>query len=272
MSPAPTPSPAVLEFYGATVDEGQRLSSSGEGALELVRTRELLRACLPPVPAFVLDVGGGPGTHARWLQQDGYRVRVVDPVARHVAAARAAGCEAGLGDARALDAGDSSCDVVLLLGPLYHLIHAGDRAAALAEACRVLRPGGLVVAAGINRYASLFEHAALAHLDRERLRESVGRILASGVHDGRGGFTEAYFHTGQGLVEEVRAAGFAGVEARGVEGPAWGMVKAAEQYTGGSVVGTPLFDSVLAAARLADSYPDLLAAGSHLLAFGRRPA
>ncbi|MDT0409829.1 MULTISPECIES: class I SAM-dependent methyltransferase [Streptomyces] len=266
----PAVSPAVLAFYASTIDESQRLISSADGALELLRTRELLGPLLPSA-AKVLDVGGGTGVHARWLGEKGHDVRVVDPVERHVETARAGGIPAEVGDARALSAEDGSYEVVLLLGPLYHLTRAEDRALALAEAFRVVRPGGLVAAAGINRYASLFEHAALAHLDQTRLQESVGRILATGVHDGRGGFTEAYFHTAAGLAEEVTDAGFGGVEVRGVEGPAWGMLKAVERHTGESVTGSPLFESVLAAARMADRHPALAAAGSHLLAWGTRP-
>ncbi|MEV4333334.1 class I SAM-dependent methyltransferase [Streptomyces sp. NPDC049597] len=67
----------------------------------------------------------------------------------------ATGASAELGDARALTAAGSTYDVVLLLGPLYHLLDREDRLKALAEAGRVVRPGGLVAAATIGRYASL---------------------------------------------------------------------------------------------------------------------
>ena len=36
--------------------------------------------------------------------------------------------------------------------------------------------------------------------------------------------------------------------------------------------GSPMFESALTAARMAERYPELLAASSHLLAVGRRPA
>ncbi len=64
---------------------------------------------------------------ARWLTESGYRTHVVDLVPAHVAqAASIAGVTAGVGDARHLDQPDASVNVVLLLGPLYHLLeHAG---------------------------------------------------------------------------------------------------------------------------------------------------
>lgn len=263
--------PEIVRFYDETIDEATRLTGSADGVLEMVRTQELLRRYLPPAPATVLDVGGGPGAHARWLVKDGYTVHLVDPIQRHVDQAVEVGCTVELGDARALIAEDASFDVVLLLGPLYHLPDPGDRRKALAEAYRVMRPGGLVAAAAISRYASIWENAATTGLAREPVQQAVERILATGVHDGKKAFTLASFHTGPELADELTGAGFADVAVRGVEGPAWGLLKAVEQQTGASAVDTPLFDAALAAARMAEPYPDLLAAGSHLLAVGRRP-
>ena len=44
-------------------------------------------------------------------------------------------------------------DVVLLLGPLYHLPDRADRMTALREARRVLRPGGVLAVAAVSRMA-----------------------------------------------------------------------------------------------------------------------
>lgn len=260
----------IVDFYSNTIDEADRLTGSADGRLELVRTQELLRAVLPVAPADVLDVGGGPGAHAEWLTKDGYRVRLVDPVPRHVERAAGAGLAAELGDARALGADDHSYDVVLLLGPLYHLLEGEDRRQALAEARRVVRPGGLVAAAAINRYASLFEHTATTFLARDRVHDAVRDILATGRHEpGRKGFTAAYFHTAEELAGEMATAGFGQVVVHGIEGPAWGLLKAAELTGGQPLAGSTMFEAALRASRLAEGYPDLLAASSHLLATAR---
>ncbi|GCB49252.1 SAM-dependent methyltransferase [Streptomyces sp. NL15-2K] len=261
-----------MRFYTETIDEADRLATTADGRLEMVRTQELLRRHLPAPPARVIDVGGGPGAHARWLVEDGYSVHLVDPIPRHIDQAKAAGATVELGEARKLTAADASFDVVLLLGPLYHLPERADRGQALAEAYRVLRPGGLLAAAGINRYSSLFEHAAFAHLYKAPMQKSIGGILASQIHDGKKAFTVAYFHSGEQLRDEVAAAGFDDAEVYGVEGPAWSMLAATERNTGGDFRDTPLFESALTAARMAEPYPELLAASSHLLAVGRRPA
>ncbi|WP_058045789.1 class I SAM-dependent methyltransferase [Streptomyces roseifaciens] len=267
----PQVAPEIIDFYTDTFDEATRLTATADGMLEMARTQELLRRHLPPAPAALLDVGGGPGAHARWLTADGYRVHLVDPVARHVTQAAGTGCTAELGDARHLTAADGSYDVTLLLGPLYHLLDRADRDQALAEARRVTASGGLVAAAAINRYASLFEHTATTWLDRESVRGAVTDILATGVHEpGRKGFTAAYFHTAPELAEEMRAAGLHDIRVYAVEGPTWSLLKAAEQHTQQPLpLDSPLFRAALAAARAAEPYPDLLAASSHLLATGR---
>ncbi|MEU3576842.1 methyltransferase domain-containing protein [Streptomyces globisporus] len=259
--------PSVMRFYGETVNEDSRLRSSADGRMELVRTQELLRRFLPPAPARVLDVGGGTGIHAEWLVEDGYDVTLLDPVPRHVEAASAV-CPAVVGDARDLPEPDDTFDAAQLLGPLYHLPDPADRQRALAEAARVTKPGGLIAAAAINRYASLFEHVTYAHLQADRIHSSVSKILETAVYDGSRGFTLSYFHRAEELVAELAASGLEDVQVFGIEGPAWSLVKAVEQQPGEGPT-EALIASALEAARMAEAYPELLAASSHLLAFGR---
>ncbi|MFD8261929.1 class I SAM-dependent methyltransferase [Streptomyces griseoluteus] len=264
--------PEIKRFYTETFNEADRLVTTADGQLEMVRTQELLRRHLPHQSARVLDVGGGPGAHARWLLDDGHAVHLVDPIEHHITQARRTGATVELGDARQLSAEDASYDVVLVLGPLYHLLERRERDQALAEAYRVTKPGGLFAAAGINRFASLFEHTAFAHLHHEPVQQSIAGVLSSQIHDGKRSFTAAYFHEPAQLQGEVDEAGFVDVVVHGVEGPAWSMLAAIERHTGESVVDSPVFASALTAARMAEPYPELLAASSHLLVCARRPA
>jgi ubiquinone/menaquinone biosynthesis C-methylase UbiE len=262
----------IIDFYSSDFDEAGRLSATGHGALELIRTRELLRRHLPAAPAAVLDVGGGPGTHARWLSADGYAVHLVDPVQSHLEQAAASGsCTTELGDACALTAEDGSYDAVLLLGPLYHLPERTDRLRALREAWRVVRTGGLVAVAAIGRHAALLDYAATGRLGPASA-PSLGAELASGRHEASLGFTTAYFHTVEELRSEMVDAGFGDVSVFGVEGPAWTVLKGIEAHTGETLAGSPLLDSALALARLAESDPAVQPAGSHFLAVGARPS
>lgn len=263
--------PTIIDFYTSAYDEAGRLRSAAHGRLEFLRTQELLRRHLPPAPAEILDVGGGPGTHARWLAADGHTVHLVDPVERHLNEARADGTyTVERGDARALTAEDESCDCVLLLGPLYHLTERPARIQALREARRALRPGGLLAAAAISRQSGLLDLAATARLD-PAAAALLTPVLTSGRYEGQVGFTTAYFHTPDELRSEVTDAGFSDVRLNGVEGPAWQALKAVEAHTGRPLADSPLLESALIAARVAESDPALLPANSHILAIAHAP-
>jgi 2-polyprenyl-3-methyl-5-hydroxy-6-metoxy-1,4-benzoquinol methylase len=262
--PFDAPVPDLRRFYAEHYVEDDRLRMSPHGRLEFIRTRELLGRFLPAPPARVLDVGGGTGVHARWLAQDGFDVELVDLVPEHVAtAAEIPGVRASVGDARALAAAPDAFDVVLVLGPLYHLVEAADRALVLREARRVARAGAVVAVAAIGRYAGLLDLAALGVLD-EPTAERVRSAIETAVHDPRLGFTTAYFHHPDELAGELRAAGLAEVSVFGVEGPtgpaldAHGLERIDE-----------FLPSALASARIAEQDPALIATSAHLLAFGR---
>src|SRR5206468_4812789 len=139
-----------------------------------------------PKGSTVLDVGGGVGFYADWLAHEGHVVRLIDPVPEHVEEARgAAGPEerfaVELGDARSLPAEDGSVDVVLLLGPLYHLVERGDRVQALREARRVVREGGLVFAAAISRYAPALDGVCKGWIAKAESVSAVAETTGSGA-------------------------------------------------------------------------------------------
>jgi len=251
---------ASVRHYEEGIEQNRLLT--GGDRLELVRTLELLDEALPPPPARVLDVGGGPGVYAARLAGAGYEVRLVDVLPLHVAQAQADGrFHAEVGDARDLaQIEDVSVDAVLLLGPLYHLTERDERVQALAEARRVLRVGGVVAAAAISRYASLIDGAVHGFLDDPRFVEIVKRDLEEGQHRNpenvEDWFTTAYFHLPADLRSEVEEAGLTVERLVGVEGP------------GGWVGDWPdQRELILRAARLAEDVPAL---SSHMLCLARR--
>jgi SAM-dependent methyltransferase len=181
-----------------------------DGSLELLRTKVLLERLLPAPPASVLDVGGAFGVYATWLAERGHQVKVVDPVPLHVESARADGIAAELGDARELTEPDESRDAVLLLGPLYHLLDRADRIRAFAEARRVVRPGGVVLAATVSRFASMYEWMFNEEADYPEfvavMRDDLTNGRRLGVLDVVG-FTTVHFHRPDELSGEVVDAG-----------------------------------------------------------------
>jgi SAM-dependent methyltransferase len=264
----------VREHYDRDIDEGERLRQ-GPGLLELARTQEIVRRHLPAGSLRILDVGGGTGVHAAWLADDGHEVHLVDPIERHIEAARRlAGpgrrITAQVGDARRLRADPGSVDAVLLLGPLYHLTERVDRLLALREAARVVRPGGVVFAAGISRFASLFDGLGRGFLFDPEFRVVVERDLRDGEHRNPERrphwFTTAYFHHPDELRAEGVDAGLDGVAVVGVEGVAGWFGELFDRWDDPEVR-----EAILFSARAVESEPAVVGASAHLLMVARRP-
>jgi SAM-dependent methyltransferase len=260
----------ILGHYGEGVEESRLLQ--GASRLEFARTREVIERFLPPPPASVLDVGGAVGMYARWLTDLGYEVHLVDPVPFHVEQARTGNppISATLGDARRLEVADGSVTIVVFLGPLYHLTERADRIQALREAWRVLKPGGLIFAAAISRFASLIDGLRFNFIDDPRFRAIMERDLREGQHrnptDRVEWFTTAFFHLPDELRDEIEEAGFELADLVGLEGLGWMMPDLDERW-----VDPARRKSLLHAARLIEHEPRMLAVSAHLLAVGRRP-
>lgn len=245
--------------------EHLRLTSTGPGRLELARTQRLLLRHLPPAPARVLDVGGAAGIYSAWLRSLGHDAEVIDLTPLHVQRCAAAGIPAEVGDARHLQRDDESYDVVLVMGPLYHLPSVADRALVWSEAFRVLRPGGLVAAATIGRFAGLLDGLSRRWEPLQRYLPMVLEELRTGEHrnpEGEDLFTTAYFHRVEELEPEARAAGFVEVAVTAIEGPAWFMPTV---HTHDIERFAELLDHL-------ETEPTLLGASSHLLTTARKPS
>jgi SAM-dependent methyltransferase len=258
--------PEIAAYYEQ--DRERDRLSSGTGRLEFLRTWELLSARLPDPPATILDVGGAAGVYAVPLAERGYEVRLVDPVPLLVEQARAAGADAIVGDARALAAGHASVDVVLMLGPLYHLTERPERVAALREAARVLRPGGLLAAVGISRFAPTCDGLVEGFLHDPEFEAIVERGLADGQHRNPTAhprwFTTAYLHRPDDLRDEVAEAGFETEGPIAVEGPGQFLADVDDWLDDPA-----RREVLLRAIRRVESDPSFAGATGHMLVFGR---
>jgi SAM-dependent methyltransferase len=288
---------AMHEYY-LRGEEADRLVTSGHGQLEFERTQEIVLRHLPPVPAMIADIGGGPGRYAVWLAGLGYRVVHRDVVPLHVeqlraaaavdprlgsaadtapdaaidtlasAAAAAAAIETAVGDARSLDLPDASVDAVLLLGPLYHLSSRAERVQALREARRVVRPGGPVFGAAISRWAARYDGVLRLRLYEQvpAMLEAIGPLEQTGVIPPlEPGWFTGYTHRPGQLRAEFTSAGLAVADLVNVECGAFLLPDLRERLAD-PVARQVIMDS----ARALERVPELMGLGSHLLATGLR--
>jgi ubiquinone/menaquinone biosynthesis C-methylase UbiE len=263
----------VIRFYTENPDE-HRLSR-GWGPLELERSKEIILRYISDGQKKVLDVGGGTGVYAAWLAELGHEVHLVDITPAHIAFARTKRKQirsAEIGDARTLSWPDGSVDLVLLLGPLYHLPEARDRNRALAEARRILRPGGVAFVAAICRFAPLLASLVEGFFDDPAFYGILLRDLEDGQHrnttDDPSRFTTAYFHRPEELVVEMQQAGFHGVDLLPVEGPCW-LANGSQLKFGESWSKPDRREKLLALARTVEPDSMALAASPHILGIGR---
>lgn len=171
--------------------------------------------------ATVVEAGVGGGHYSELLARRGCTLHLVDVARRLLTAVtarlRAAGLASQILSAEFASATDlrhlpaASVDAALFLGPFYHLRDPNDRRAAAREAARVLRPAGILLAAGINRLAYLRDMfrpvppntpSELAAL-WEKLQERLRRDLLEGV------FVDGYLRDGNVDPEHAAPIGYA---------------------------------------------------------------
>lgn len=198
-----------------------------------------------PERCRVAEVGVGTGHYSEFLARRGCQLHLVDVSERLLEAAQGRllakeleACIAGVHHASAteLPLPDTSMDAVLLLGPLYHLRDLRERQRAVREAWRVLKPGGLVAAAGINRitflrdmfrspdpFSTAFFGAEFANARRTSEantdRQSfIGHFLATGTLDPQHAPPIGYAHlTTVAEFQELWTARFEELELVGTE-------------------------------------------------------
>ncbi len=221
----------IIDHY-TQYDEAERLKHD-IGPFELVRTQELIKRYLPPPPARVLDVGGATGIYSFWLASLGYHVHLIDIVPRHIAAAHQIAQEPGVippaslrvGDARHLSLPDEFAEALILHGPLYHLADRTDRLQALAEAKRVLRPGGLLLAFAITRYAGLIYGLLQGYVFDPAYQQMIDTEVKTGRRENPPDwlvtFPQAHFHLPDELKAEIQGSGLLVEAILGILGPAW---------------------------------------------------
>ncbi len=260
--------------YNTGVERDRLLG--GTSNLEFERTKHIMSRYLPRKSIRILDVGGGPGRYSLWLAEMGHSVHLVDVTPLHIQQARELDkrskhhiASISLGDARDLEFDDNSVDIVLLFGPLYHLVRKNERLKALSEARRVLKPSGLLFAAAISRFTSALDGSFQEFIQDRNFMRIIKQDLRTGQHRNPTNkpeyFTTAFFHHPNELAGELRKAGFKNVKVYAVTGFAWLLPKFSKIWKN-----PKLRELLMTFLDQTELEPSLLGQSDHLLATGRK--
>lgn len=220
----------IKAFYNSTGVETNRLDQH-VFQLEKIRSQQIILENLVQ-GMTIADIGGATGYYSFWLHDMGHEVHLLDATEFHIETAYTISKEKNkklgsilLGDARSLPYADNQFDLVLLFGPLYHLQQKADRIRAIAEAKRVLKPDGILLAATISRYASLLDGFWQNFIDDAEFEKIIAQDIKNGHHVNSTGnpfyFTEAYFHNQVEIEEEFTGAAFTNFSIKAIEGFGW---------------------------------------------------
>ena len=146
-----------LEKYYEKFDEDHRLKTRHGQVEFFVTMKNILSLAELSQAKKILDVGAATGAYSVPLSRQGFDVTAVELVPSNLQKLRAKHekVKCWKGDARDLHfLDDATFDIVLMLGPLYHLHTEEDKLKALTEAARVAKKGGLIFCAyTMNEYA-----------------------------------------------------------------------------------------------------------------------
>ena len=164
-----------LEKYYNKFNEDKRLTRR-HGKVEYITSMKYIHQCIDELiqnrqndedgtaavnrsEIRILDIGAGTGRYSVALAEEGYDVTAVELVKYNLGILKSKGSSVKAYQGNALKLSrfaDSSFDITLLFGPMYHLYTFEDKRKALQEAKRVTRPGGrILVAYCMNEYGVL---------------------------------------------------------------------------------------------------------------------
>ncbi len=240
-----------VKNYYRHFDEKNRLRNDNSGKLEFLMTMRILEKNLPPVQVTenpegavangaagansvdgvsILDLGGGAGVYSFPLAKKGYKVRLADLSETLLAQASKQKKEDGVHNLISCDqvnATDLSCyknqsfDVVLLFGPLYHLIEKTEREKCISEVGRVLKKGGKVFASFIPHLSgsiALVQRFCWSpdQVDSNSLEECFESGKFKNLSDK--GFQEGYYPASEEIENLFSGNGFEKILLRSIRG------------------------------------------------------
>lgn len=153
---------ALNQYYSAYDEEGRLLSPHGR--VEFLTTIRYIGQYLKP-GMKILEIGAATGRYSHHFARQGYDVTAVELIPYNIELFRqntAADESIRIYQGNALDLSmidTETYDIVLLLGPMYHLYTLSEKRQALSEALRALKPGGMLFSAYCMVDSSIIQYA-----------------------------------------------------------------------------------------------------------------
>jgi SAM-dependent methyltransferase len=269
----------VLKFYNEGAEIGRL--ERGIGKVEYERTKEILLRYLPPKKQIIYDIGGGIGVYSSWLASLGHEVHLFELAPKAVEYAK----ELNKGkinpintievaDARNIERPNDSADIVLLMGPLYHLTQIEDRLKSLKEASRVLKKNGLIIVSAISRFSSTLWGLSVFGQYNDFINDNVFfEMIESELTDGQHIRPEkynkfiarAFFHTPKELKQEIESVGLIHEKTLAIEGPVWIVPSFDEKWEQEESK-----ERLLKICQKVEEQESLMGMSPHILAVGRK--
>ena len=178
---------SVINFY-ERYDEDRRLALDNARKIEFTVTTTTLNEYIEPHHK-ILELGAGTGVYSFYYAERGNTVVATDLTPKHVDIIKenmqlkdnTINLSTAIVNATDLSQYNSeSFDVVTCLGPMYHLTDEDDRAKCIQEALRVLKPGGILAIAYINKHYII--NVVMSYQRKFFNSTFVDKILSTGFH------------------------------------------------------------------------------------------
>lgn len=159
----------LIKYYNK-FNEDKRLSRR-HGQVEYITAMKYIHKYLSKMNnPKILDIGAGTGKYSIALSNEGYDVTAIELVKHNLMTLKSKNSNIKAFQGNAINLKkikDKTFDLILLFGPMYHLISDDEKLMALFEAKRILKDDGIIL---ISYYMN--EYCVITHGFKEGLIKS----------------------------------------------------------------------------------------------------
>lgn len=227
----------IINSYNEIM-ENQRLDSTKARKVEYLTTLKTIDKYIMG-GTTIADIGCGCGIYSLHYAEKNYNIISIDVVPKHIetlkriALKKKLRIDAYVGDAVNLERfDDNSVDIVLCLGPLYHLTDIAEQKKCINECRRIVKPGGHICFAYISCYA-VFPYVVRGHSEflKNSLQDKIIIDHRLSADDPDCFWTDNYFHSPEEIEKVVELSNLIIVEHLAADGQSIAFQQMINQFT-----------------------------------------